>query len=138
MMALRWLAIPCPCSALLSASASAFLTTRILSASPRACRRHLLALSGVDVVHCGLDLLVGNDIGDQHVDDLVSEGGHVGVEFLLDGGSDAGLRREYLIERHAGNVAQNHLLDVRLDLRDRIGELVERVVYALGANPILH
>ena len=51
----------------------------------------LLALRGVDVVHRRLHLRVGNDVGDEHVDDLVAEGGHVGVELLLDGGGDAGL-----------------------------------------------
>ncbi len=66
----------------------------------------LLPLRRVDVVHGGFHLLVGNDIGHQHVDDLVSEAGHVVIEFMLHRGRDAGLAGEHVVERHAGNMAR--------------------------------
>ncbi len=44
---------------------------------------HLFALRRVDVVHRRLDLRIGNNIGHQHIDDLIAEGRHVGIEFLL-------------------------------------------------------
>ena len=84
-MARRWLAMPWPCRALLSASASAFFDDENLVGFAAGRGGDLLALRGVDVVHGGLDLGVGDDVGDQNVDDLVAEGGHVGVELLLDG-----------------------------------------------------
>src|SRR5579871_3686388 len=98
----------------------------------------LFALSGVDVVHGGLDLGVRHDIGDENVDDLVAECSHVGVEFLLDGGSDAGLRCEDLVESHAGNVPEDDLLNIGLDLRHGIGEAIVGVVDFLGPHAILY
>ena len=94
----------------------------------------LLALRRVDVVHRRLHLGVGDDVGDQHVDDLVAEAGHVGVELLLHRRGDAGLAGEHLVERHAGHMAENDLLDIGLDLLDRIGELVEGVEDLVGAH----
>ena len=48
------------------------------------------------------------------------------------------LRGEDLVERHAGNVAENNLLDVGLDLRHRVGEFVVGVVDLFWADAVLH
>src|ERR1700731_1017969 len=128
MMALRWLAMPWPCSALLCASASAFFTTRIFSASPRAlaatCSRCAALMSFIaDFTFASGTMSVTS------TDDLVAEAGHVGVELLLHGSGDAGLAGENLIQRHAGHMAENDLLDIGLDLLHRVGQLVEGIVH---------
>jgi hypothetical protein len=135
MIALRWLAMPCPWRALLSASASAFLTTRIFAAGVGG---DLLALRGVDVVHGGFDLFVGDDVGHEDVDDLIAEAGHVGIELELDGRGDGGLGGEDFVQGHAGDVAEDDLLDVGLDLGDGIGQTVEGVVDLLLPDAVLH
>jgi hypothetical protein len=69
----------------------------------------LLALRGVDVVHRRFHFRVRHDVGDEHVDDLVAEARHVGVELLLHGSGNAGLAGEHLVERHAGHMAENYV-----------------------------
>jgi len=51
-------------------------------------RSDLLALRGVDVVHCGFDLGVGNDVSDQRAQNVVAEVVHDFVEIALDGAGD--------------------------------------------------
>jgi hypothetical protein len=71
-------------------------------------------------------------------DDLVAEAGHVGVELLLHGSGDAGLAGENLIQRHAGHMAENELLDIGLDLLHRVGQLVEGIVHFFRTDAVLH
>ena len=138
MIALRWLAMPWPCSALLSRFGFGLLHHQDLLRLAAGVGGDLLALRGVDVVHRRLHFRVRHDVGDQHVDDLVAEARHVGVELLLHGSGDAGLAGEHLVERHAGHMAENDLLDIGLDLLHRVGELVEGVVDLFRANAVLH
>jgi hypothetical protein len=79
-----------------------------------------------------------HDVGDEHIDDLVAEAGHVGVELLLHGGGDAGLAGEDLVEHHAGHVSEDHLLHIRLDLLHRVGQLIEGVVHFFRTHSVLH
>jgi hypothetical protein len=86
------------------------------------------ALGGIDVIHRVFDFGVGDDVGDQSVQDVIAEAGHGGVEFCLDGDRDAGLLLECFIERELGDVAEDGVEDEGLDLFLRGAELVEGVV----------
>jgi hypothetical protein len=95
-------------------------------------------LRRIDVVHRGFHFGIGDDIGHEHVDDFVAEARHIGVELLLHGRGNSRLAREYFIERHSGNMPEDHLFDVRLNLRRRIRQLVESVKGFFRPNPVLH
>ena len=88
----------------------------------------LRALGGVDVVHRVFDLGVGDDVGDERVEDVVAEAGHGGVELGFDGDGDAGLLLEGLVEGELGDVAEDGVEDEGLDLFLRGAEFVEGVV----------
>src|SRR6202035_4368022 len=49
------------------------------------------ALRGVDVVHRGFDFGVGNDVGDEHLDDVVAVFVHGAVEGIAEVLGDVGL-----------------------------------------------
>ncbi len=86
------------------------------------------SLRGVDVVHRGFDLDVGDDVGDQGGEDVEAEAGHDGVELVLDGDGDAGLLLEGFVEGELGDVAEDGVEDEGLDLLLGGGEAVEGVV----------
>jgi len=65
-------------------------------------RCNLCALGGVDVVHGVFDFDVGDDVGDESVEDVVAEVGHGGVELGFDGDGDTGLLLEGLVEGELG------------------------------------
>ena len=109
-MALRWLAMPWPLQRLALRFGFGLLHYQDLLGFAAGVGRNLLALRRVDVVHRRLHLRVRHDVGDEHIDDLVAEARHVGIELLLDGGGDPGLAGEDLVERHAGHVAENYVL----------------------------
>ena len=89
--------------------------------------RDLRALGGVDVVHRGLDLDVGDDVGDERGEDVEAEVGHDLIELDFDGDGDAGLLLEGLVEGELGDVAEDAVEDEGLDLLLRRAELVEGV-----------
>ena len=89
---------------------------------------YLRALGGVDVVHCFFDFGVGDDVGDEGVEDVEAEAGHGGVELGFDGDGDAGLLLEGLVEGEFGDVAEDGVEDEGLDLFLRGAEFVEGVV----------
>jgi hypothetical protein len=79
-------------------------------------RGDLSALGGVDIVHRGFNFDVGDDVGDERVEDVVAEAGHGGVEFGFDGDGDAGLLLEGLVEGELGDVAEDAVEDEAFDL----------------------
>src|SRR5216683_283596 len=91
-------------------------------------RGDLGSLGGVDVVHRGFDLDVGDDVGDECGEDVEAEAGHDGVELGFDIDGDAGLLLEGLVEGELGDVAEDAVEDEGLDLLLRGAELVEGVV----------
>ncbi len=91
-------------------------------------RCDLCALGSVNVVHRVFDFGVGDDVGDERVEDVVAEAGHGGVEFGFDGDGDAGLLLEGLVEGELGDVSENRVEDEGLDLFLRGAEFVEGVV----------
>ena len=100
-------------------------------------RCDLRALGGVDVVHCIFDFGVGDDVGDEGVEDVVAEAGHGGVEFSLDGYGDARLLLEGFVEGEFGDVAEDGVEDERLDLLLRGAEFVEGIVDLVVEDLIL-
>src|SRR5208283_5922496 len=83
------------------------------------------ALGGVDVVHGGFHFWVGDDVGDEHLDDVVAVFVHGGIERVAQILGDIGLVEEGVVELHFGDVAEDDVVDHGLDLLHGIGELVE-------------
>ena len=97
-----------------------------------------LAGGGVDVVHRGFHFFVGNDIGDQRFHDRVAELLHRRVEAVFHVDGDLGLLVERFVEGHLRDVAEDHVVDERFDLLDRVGKFVEGVVDLFGRDFVLH
>src|ERR1700683_772096 len=124
MMAFRWLPMPCSCSALLSASASAFLTTRIFSASPLAfaatCSRWAALISFMaDFTFASGTMSVTSTLTISYPNPAMSASSS-----LLHRGGNAGLTGEHFIQRHSRHVPEDYLLHIRFDLCARIGQLI--------------
>jgi hypothetical protein len=86
--------MPWPWTALDRASASACFYLKDLVCFAAGLSGDLRALGGVDVVHRFFDFDVGDDVGDESVEDVEAEAGHGGVELGFDGDGDAGLLRK--------------------------------------------
>ena len=97
-------------------------------------RRDLIALRRIDVVHRVLDPLVGLDVGDQRLDDLVAVLGHLAVQRVLDVHRDRVGVGVGLVQTHAGDVRPNDVERIGLDLDLRVVELVVRVLHLLGVG----
>ena len=82
--------------------------------------------------------LVGNNIGDQNFHDGVTKTLRDGFDFAFHGFGDGAHLRESFVERHAGNMAKQHVENVGFDLRLRIREFVEGVALGAGHYLILH
>ena len=72
MIARRWLAMPWPCKRLALRLGLGLLHHQNFLRLAARVGGDLFALRGVDVVHRRLHLGVGDDVGDQHIDDLDS------------------------------------------------------------------
>ena len=97
----------------------------------------LCALGGVDVVHRGFHFDVGDDVGDERVEDVEAEVGHGGVVLGFEGDGDAGLLLEGLVEGEFVEVAEDGVEDEGLDLLLRGAEFVEGVVDLVVENLVL-
>ena len=126
MIAWRWRATPSPCRRLRLGFGLGLLHLENLVGLAAGLGRDLLALRGVDVVHGGLHLGVGNDVGDQRAQNVVAEGVHHLVEISLDGAGDLLHLLEGFVESERGHVAEDGVEDVALDLALRIRSACSR------------
>src|SRR5437763_817479 len=91
--------------------------------------RLLVSTRGVDVVHCVLDPLVGLDVRDQGLDDLVAVVRHLLLQRVLDVLRDGVRVRVCLVEVHRRDVRADHVEGIGLHLHFGIVELVEGVLH---------
>src|SRR4029077_15379165 len=94
-------------------------------------------LRGVDVVHRGLHLLVGHDVGDQDFHDGVAVLLHRGVQVVSQIVRNVRLVQKGIIQFHFRNVAQNYVVHHGFDLLHRVGQFVERGFDCVGNHFVL-
>src|ERR1700733_6640235 len=96
------------------------------------------ARRGVYIVHPRLPFFVGHKIGDERFHDRVAEFAHRGIEIVFHVDGNLGLLVEGFIERHFGDVAEDHVVNERFDLLDGVGQLVKSVIHPIGHHFVLH
>mmetsp|Transcript_12282 Transcript_12282/g.24366 ORF Transcript_12282/g.24366 Transcript_12282/m.24366 type:complete len:205 (-) Transcript_12282:8-622(-) len=98
----------------------------------------LEALGGVDLVHGGLHALVGGEVGDETLHDLVAVLVHDLAQLQLDLVGDVLLALKGPVELHLGDGRPNHVEDVGADLLGGVGEAVEGIINLLGEDAVLN